>query len=74
MPMEKFIVRAYGKQQLAICYFPDSDPTTAVKHLMRWIHNCHALADELTACGYRTTAKVFTPRQVRLITEYLGEP
>ena len=72
--MEDFTIRTYGKQQLASLYFPDSDPTTAVKHLMRWISNCHELMEELTASGYRTTAKVFTPRQVKLITDYLGDP
>ena len=29
---------------------------------------------QLLATGYEKTSKGFTPRQVRLITEHLGEP
>ena len=55
-------------------YFPDSIPTTAVKHLMGWIKRCTPLMDELQAMGYHTSNKTFTPRQVKAIVEQLGEP
>lgn len=72
--MEEFIIRQYTKKQLALMYFPDSNPRTAVKHLMAWIHLCVPLWDELLHSGYQPTSKSFTPRQVKLIIEYLGEP
>ena len=72
--MDDFIIRAYSKKELALMYFPDSSPRTAVSHLMSWIHRCTQLWEQLQATGYETTCKTFTPRQVRAIIEQLGEP
>ena len=69
-----FIIRSYTKKELALQYFPDSMPRTAVNHLMSWIRRCRPLWTELQATGYTTTSKSFTPRQVRAIVEHLGEP
>ena len=69
-----FIIRAYTKKELALLYFPDSNPRTAVNHLMSWIRNCKQLWQQLEATGYCTTSKAFTPRQVKAIVEQLGEP
>ena len=68
--MEKdFIIRAYTKKELALCYFPNSNPRTAVNHLMSWINRCTTLWEQL-----QDTSKAFTPRQVKAIVEQLGEP
>ena len=72
--MENFIIRPYTKKELALLYFPDSLPRTAVNHLMAWIHRCTPLWQQLLDSGYSTTSKGFTPRQVRAIVEQLGEP
>ena len=72
--MENFIIRAYSKKELALMYFPDSSPRTAVSHLMSCIHRCTQLWQQLQATGYETTCKTFTPRQVKAIVEQLGEP
>jgi len=69
-----FIIRAYTKKELALMYFPDSAPRTAVNHLMVWIRNCKQLWNELQKTGYQTNSKAFTPRQVKAIVEQLGEP
>ena len=71
---EEFIIRQYTKKELALTYFPESSPRTAVKHLMAWIHRCTPLWDALQSMGYQPTSKSFTPRQVKSIVEYLGEP
>ena len=71
---EEFVIRQYTKKRLALMYFPESNPRVAVNHLMAWIHRCKPLWDALQATGYHPTCKNFTPRQVRLIAEYLGEP
>ena len=34
---KKMDLRSYTKQELALLYFPDSDPDVARSHLMRWI-------------------------------------
>ncbi len=65
---------ATTKKELALRYFPDSTPRTAVKHLMAWIARCSPLCDTLRQSGYRPTDKSFTPRQYRAIVEYLGDP
>ena len=69
-----FVIRAYTKKELALCYFPDSNPRTAVNHLMSWIQRCTSLWEQLQQMGYIATSKAFTPRQVRAIVEMLGEP
>jgi hypothetical protein len=38
------------------------------------IRRCDMLWDELQETGYKTSSKVFTPRQVRAIYEWLGAP
>ncbi len=72
--MEAFKIRAYSKKELALMYFPDSQPRTAVNHLMAWIRRCTSLWQQLQGMGYQTTCKAFTPREVRAIVEQLGEP
>lgn len=70
-----FTIRAYGKSELALMYFPTaSSPHTAVNHLMSWVNRCTELREALEAAGYRKTAKFFTPKEVAKITEYLGCP
>ena len=69
-----FVIRAYTKKELALCYFPNSNPRTAVNHLMSWIQRCTSLWEQLQHMGYIGTSKAFTPRQVRAIVEQLGEP
>lgn len=66
--------RTYQKQELALLYFPGSQPQTAVKHLMAWIRQCRPLARELEGMHYSGSQKYFTPRQADAIMRYLGEP
>lgn len=72
--IENFAIRAYTKKELALLYFPDSTPGTAVKHLMVTIRRNDMLWDELQAMGYYTRRKTFTPREVRAIVDWLGAP
>ena len=70
----KFTIRTYSKKELALMYFPDSAPRTAVNHLMAWIRRCTSLWQQLLAMGYNINSKGFTPREIRAIVEQLGEP
>ena len=45
--METFKIRPYTKKELALQYFPDSQPRTAVNHLMAWNCRCPSLMDQL---------------------------
>ena len=74
MNMEDFKIRMYTKKELALMYFPESMPRTAVNHLMAWIRLCTPLWNELLKMGYCKTSKSFSPKQVKAIVEYLGEP
>lgn len=52
--MMEFKVKAYGKSELAMLYFPDAGSAhTAVNHLMSWIHRNPELSEELMKMGYR---------------------
>jgi len=44
---------------------------SAVRRMMSWINRCQKLKEELNKTGYSDRAKVFTPKQVDLIKEYL---
>lgn len=72
--MEDFKIRSYTKKELALMYFPDSTPRTAVNHLMAWIHKCSPLWDELQKSAYQKTCKAFSPKQTKVIIDFLGEP
>ena len=71
--MENFIIRSYGLQELALCYFPHCQPHSASNQLRRWMLHPMLLA-KLTDAGYHSGQKILTPRQVRVIVEHLGEP
>ena len=67
-------LRSYTKQELALLYFPDSDPDVARAHLMRWIVRCTQLYEQLLKSGYSKSSKEFNPLQVSYIFFHLGEP
>ena len=73
--IDNFEIRAYGKSELALCYFPTASTAhAAVNHLMAWINRCKELRLALEAAGYQKNAKFFTPKEVGLIVTYLGCP
>ena len=66
--------KSYSKSELALQYFPNSDPHVALNRLNAWIRRCPPLTEALADCNQSTHAKYFSPKAVRLILEYLGEP
>ena len=72
--MDTFKNRSYSKKELALMFFPDSTPETAVKHLMALIRRNDMLWDEVEAMGYYSRSKTFPPRQVQAIVDWLGAP
>ena len=71
---DTFKIMAYGKSELAMLYFPKSTPNAALKRLNRWIDKCKPLKKAVAECQIENFPKSFTPRQVELIVEYLGDP
>lgn len=70
----EFEIKTYGKSELALLYFPDCDPDTALKRLNRWINNIRELKAALADFHVGKNAKYWTKNQVYLITYYIGEP
>ncbi|WP_455623343.1 DUF4248 domain-containing protein [Parabacteroides sp.] len=62
------------KSALAASYFPELASHQACNRLRRWIIRCTELHGKLLETGYRPEQRIFTPRQVGLIIQYLGEP
>ncbi|MEG1749947.1 MAG: DUF4248 domain-containing protein [Tannerellaceae bacterium] len=71
---EQFRPRTYGLQELGQLYFPHSTPRSASSQLKKWIKHNSALLSSLYAVGYYRGQKILTPKQVRVIVEYLDPP
>ena len=71
----EFHVRPYSKRELAIMYFPDTvNEESAVANFRRMMARNQELFAELKKACYSPSCKRFTPRQVRILFRYLGEP
>lgn len=72
--METFTIRAYGRTELAQCYFPTLNPQVAYRKLQSWIDYYPHLRERLNATGLNPRSRVYMPVQVRMIVEAIGEP
>ncbi len=72
--MEPFKIRTYGRTELALMYCPNMCSRAAFRKLMQWIELYPHLTEELEAHGYVPHQRTYTPAQVKLIVEALGEP
>ena len=70
----KSTIRTYGRTELAQLYSPYITPDAAWRRLRRWIAFNKSLTKKLAASGYIPTQRVFTPAQVKLIMDELGDP
>ena len=70
----EFIIKAYGRMELAMMYAPEIAPSSAYRKLCRWIDRCPGLKQKLKRIGYSPLTRQFTPLQVKMIVEHLGEP
>jgi hypothetical protein len=69
-----FRIRSYGKSELAQLYLPDITPCAARRTFNSWINLSPGLSDRLHQTGLSPSAHYYTPAQVRMIVEALGEP
>jgi hypothetical protein len=67
-------IRTYGKGELAQLYCPNITTAAARKKLMLWINLYPNLMDALHQAGFSDSTRSFTPAQVKLIVDALGEP
>jgi hypothetical protein len=70
MENETFVIRAYGKSELAMMYFPNSSSKRrALRKLQHWISINPRLSALIGSSG-----NYFTPKEVQLIVNEVGEP
>ena len=62
------------KTELASRYSPHTSPGSARRNLLRWMKMNPELMERLGETGYKDSQRYFTPRQVGIIYEMLGEP
>ena len=72
--METFKIRTYGRTELAQLYSPGLCPQAAFRKLNQWIDFHPTLRHELHALVPSDRVRTYTPAQVRLILEAMGEP
>ena len=63
-----------NKTEVAQAYFPTVEPSTARRNLSRWIRMNPQLEQHLSEAGYQCRQKYFTPLQLSLLYDALGEP
>ncbi len=71
--MKQSPIKVYGKSELAMLYSPGYSPVVARKRLAYWISRYPGLRERLYAHSGKY-AHFFTPAQVRMLFEALGEP
>lgn len=74
MQKQSFIVRKYGRTELAQLYSPDIQPESAWVKLKQWISLSPGLSDRLRSLGYDGSTRSFNPAQVQTIVDAIGEP
>ncbi len=74
MQQDDLLNSMVSKRELAMLYFPEAKPRSAESHLMKWVNRCPQLKEALSRTGYTPRARLFTPRQLRIILHYLGDP
>ena len=62
------------KTEMARAYFPNVTPENARRNLLRWIAMNPELQERLQQSGYHKEQRYFTPGQVSILYEILGEP
>lgn len=63
-----------SKTSLAMAYAPELSEASARKRLVKWLNHHPTLMQRLEATGYSKSTRIFTPAQVSIIFECLGEP
>ena len=69
MKDEKFVIKSYGKCELAMKYFPYLSPETATNKFRNWLR----INPKLRKLVSRESRN-YTPKQVKRIVKELGEP
>ena len=66
--------RAYGVTEFAHRDVPGQTPVIAYKRMWEWIRTSRGLKAKLEAAGWVKFQKLYTPKQVSVLIDHLGEP
>ena len=69
MKNERFVIRAYGKSELAMLYLPNHNQATAMRLFNSWLKFNPKLRNIP-----KKRQRFYTPKEVRKIVNELGEP
>ena len=72
--MTEFKIRAYGRMELAQLKSPTLTHMAPSRKMKPWISLCPGLLQRLYDLGYESKRRSFTPLEVRVIVDALGEP
>lgn len=65
--MNSFVIRTYGRTELAQLYCPELCPEDTFRKLNRWIAFHPGLRENLSALGVSSRSRTYTPAQMRPI-------
>lgn len=75
MNMNKpFTIRTYDKTELARLYLGRFSDRVALRRFNEWLQRSPQLWQALKQMGVDHSTRYYTPRQVEVIVEHLGEP
>ena len=66
---EKFIIRAYGKSELAMLYFKNYTQESAITRFREWLRVNPRLRHLINP-----RRRIYTPKEVKMIVGEVGEP
>ena len=69
-----FKIHSYGVTQLAMIYSSDLTASGALKRFRRWIDTNPVLHEQLGFTKGKRRPSSFTPSEVKMIVDQLGEP
>ncbi len=72
--MNEFKTKSYGVCELACLFLPTLSCRSASNQFRNWIKKNEKLKQTLFDAGFHNRQKIYTPKQVQIIIEHLGEP
>ena len=69
-----FIIKSYHKADLALMYHPGLSAVAAMGKMRRWINRNPELKRRMHEVQVSVLNHSYTPREVAIIVEFLGEP
>lgn len=69
-----FIYRGYSKVELAQLYVPNRAKSTAMKTFNKWLRHHRPFWRRLQRSGVDINTQIYSPTQVAIIVDHLGEP